>query len=118
MLRTIRVLTTSLAVLLVAGAMAPAEAHAWPFGKALHLHPDADQTKDAKVAFLLHNKGELAQNVRVDGTVYTVGPLQSVTIKAPAGAAVYADSPGAGHQRGELLYVVRGDLKDATVSFE
>ena len=50
MLRTNRVIGTSLALLLFAGAMAPVTANAWPLGKQVHLHPQADQANAAKIA--------------------------------------------------------------------
>ncbi len=65
----------------------------------------------------LHNKGAQAQSVKVGETIYTVPPTKSVTIKAAAGTQILADTAGTGFNKGDVLYVVRGDLKNATVSF-
>jgi hypothetical protein len=116
MLRIHRVLASSLALILVTGAMSPIAANAWPLGKA-HLHPGTDDAKAALIAVQLHNKGTSVQSVKVDGTVYSVPASQSITIKAAAGTQVYADTAGQGFNKGDVLYVVRGDLKSATVSF-
>lgn len=110
-----RVLASSLAVLLVAGAMAPATANAWPLGKGTHLHPATG--KDAQIAFLVHNRGKAAQDVKVEGQIYTIQPNASVTIKAPTGTQVFAATPGTGYQSGDVLFSVSPQLKGATVSF-
>jgi hypothetical protein len=115
MLRIHRVLTSSLALVLIAGALSPV-ANAWPLGKA-HLHPGSDDAQAALVAVQFHNKGASEQAVKVNGTVYSVPASQSVTIKAAAGTQVFADTAGQGYNKGDVLYVVRGDLKGATVSF-
>jgi hypothetical protein len=116
MLRINRVLASSLAVVLIAGAVAPLTAHAWPLGKA-HLHPGSDDASTASIAVQFHNKGTSAQSVKVNGTVYSIPAAQSITIKAAPGTQVFADTAGQGYSKGDVLYVVRGDLKGATVSF-
>jgi hypothetical protein len=118
MLRINRAISSSLAVLLLAGAMIPATANAWPLGKQLHLHPQADQAKVANIAVEFYNKGKVAQDVKVGETVYTVPPLKALTIKAPAGTAVYADTASEGHQKGDVLFTFVSALKGARVSFE
>jgi uncharacterized protein with LGFP repeats len=115
MLRIHRVFASSLAVVLIAGALSPV-ANAWPLGKA-HLHPASNDAQAVLVAVQFHNKGESTQAVKVDGTVYSISAAQSVTIKAAAGTQVYAETAGQGYNKGDVLYVVRGDLKGATVSF-
>lgn len=115
MLRINRVIGSSLAVLLFAGAMAPVTANAWPLGNQVHLHPKADQ---ANIAIELYNKGKVAQDVKVGETVYTVPPLKALSIKAPAGTAVIADTASERHQKGEVLFTFVSSLKGARVSFE
>jgi hypothetical protein len=110
------VLASSLAVILVTGAMSPVAANAWPLGKA-HLHPGSDDAKATLIAVQFHNKGGSAQSVTVNGTVYSIPASQSITIKAAAGTQIIADTAGQGFNKGDVLYVVRGDLKGATVSF-
>jgi hypothetical protein len=117
MLRMTRVLASSLAVLLVAGAMAPANANAWPLGKGAHLHPAADQGKAAQIALLVFNRGQADQDVKVDGQVYTVKPHASVSIKVLVGTPVYAGSAGAGYHAGDVLFSVTPEMKGSTVSF-
>jgi hypothetical protein len=116
MFRIHRVLAGSLAVVLIAGAAAPVTANAWPLGKA-HLHPGSDDSKAVLIAVQFHNKGTSEQAVKVNGTLYSIPASQSITIKAAAGTQVIADTPGQGYTKGDVLYVVRGDLKNATVSF-
>lgn len=118
MLRMNCVSSSSLAVLLVAGALAivPA-ANASPIGKLMHLHPRASQTQDSRVSILMYNKGPLFQDVKVDGHVYTVGSHGWLAIKAPAGTLVYAASTGMGHHKGDLLFAVNPEMKNATISF-
>jgi|GEM_PF-1004187 len=119
MLRINRVSGSSLAVLLVAGAIAigPAAANASPLGKLMHLHPRASQTQDSRVSILMYNKGPLFQDVKVDGHVYTVRSHGWLAIKAPAGTPVYAASTGMGHHKGDLLFAVNPEMKNATISF-
>ena len=117
MLRLHRVLASSLAVVLVAGTMFPIAANAWPLGSKAHLHPGSDDAKAVLIAVQFHNKGTSEQAVKVNGTVYSIPASQSITIKAAAGAQVIADTTGQGYSKGDVLYVVRGDLKGATVSF-
>jgi hypothetical protein len=118
MLRINRVIGSSLALLLLAGAMAPVTANAWPLGKQVHLHPQADQAHAANIAVEFYNKGKVAQDVKVGETVYTVPPLKALTIKAPAGTAVIADTASEGHQKGDVLFTFASALKGARVSFE
>jgi len=115
--RITRMLGSSLAVLIAAGGMAPA-ANASPLGRLLHLHPHAAEAHDARITVLVYNKGQIFQDVKVDGRTYTVLPHRWLAIKAPVGTAVYADTPGIGHRKGDMLFGVTRDMKDATVSFE
>ncbi len=119
MLRMTRVPGSSLAVLLVAGALAiaPTAATASPIGKLMHLHPRASQTQDSRVSVQIYNKGQLFQDVKVDGHVYTVMSHGWLTIKAPAGTEVYAASTGMGHRKGDLLFSVNPEMKGAIISF-
>ena len=117
MVRMNSVLTSSLALIFVAGAAAPATANAWPMGKLFHLHPGAGQAKDARICVQVHNNGYLSQDVKVDGVIYSVPASQSIMIKAPAGTQIYSASVGPGHLRGDLLYTVRADQKNAAISF-
>jgi len=116
MLRINRVFASSL-VFLVAGAMAPAGANASGISKLLHMHPKAAQTGEARIVVTVYNRGALFQDVKVDGKVYTVLPHQALEIKAPNGTPVYANSTGAGYNKGDLLFSINPSMKGATVSF-
>ena len=65
-----------------------------------------------------YNKGKVAQDVKVGETVYTVPPLKALTIKAPAGTAVIADTASEGHEKGAVLFTFASALKGARVTFE
>lgn len=116
MLRVTRVFGSSVAVLVLAGALAPIAAQASPLGRLLHLHPGAAQSQDIRISVRLYNRGHLFQDVKVGDKVYTVMPHQSIRIKAPAGTAVYADSTGQGHRKGDLLFAVSAQVKDSTIT--
>jgi len=112
-----RIFASSLAMLVMAGASAPASAHAAQFGRFLHLHPGGSHAQDPRVSFIAYNKGPMFQDVKIDGHVYTVLSHHSLLIKAPAGTAIYAESTGLGHKRGDLLLAVAPGMKDKTVPF-
>ena len=116
MLRINRVLASSL-VFLVAGAMAPAGANASGISKLLHLHPNVSENDQGRIVVSLYNRGALFQDVKVDGKIYTVLPHQALEIKAPNGTPVYANSTGAGYNKGDLLFSINPSMKGATVSF-
>ncbi len=108
MLRLIRTLASSLVVLLVAGAIAPAAAHAAPLGTALHLYVGGAQ-KD--VTFQLNNKGDAAMQVKVAGQVYTLAPHGGMKVTAPVGSDICAATDSEKHHAGEVLFTVTKDLK-------
>jgi len=116
--RTDRVFAGPLVLLLAAAAMAPATAHAAPFGWFAHLHPGGSRGADSRVSFIAYNKAPIFQDVKIDGHFYTVLPHQSLMIKAPAGTAIYAESAGAGHKRGDLLIAVTPQMQNKTVPFD
>lgn len=114
MLRIPRELASSLAILIAAGAAAPA-ANALSDSSSLHsIFRDAQ--KNASVTFLIYNKGEAAQQVKVADTVYTLKPHDGVKVTAALGAKVCAAGESARYHDGELLITVTPSLKDATVS--
>lgn len=114
MLRLIRTLASSLAVIIVAGAIAPVSANASPLGKLLHLHVTGAQIMDARITVQVYNQAPLFRDVKVDGHVYTLMPRHGLSIKAPVGTPVYAASTGFGHRKGELLFTVTPKTKDTT----
>ena len=116
MLQNTRSIVRSIAFLLVAGAIAPI-ANAGPIGSLLHPSFAAKQTKIATVQIKLYNKGDNPQDVKVDGTVYTVLPHAFVTFKALSGTQVYADTIGKGYTKGDVLFAVSPEMKGETISF-
>jgi hypothetical protein len=114
MLRITRTLACTLAILIVAGAIAPAGANASPLGKLLHLHPGT-KTQDARITVHVFNQTGLFREVKVDGHVYTMMPHHGIVITALAGTPVYAASAGFAHREGELLFTVSPATKGATV---
>jgi len=115
--RTTRTIASSLAVLLVAGAMAPVAANAWQMGNKTNPDTTATQTQKKLISVQVYNKGQTSQDLKVEGKVYTVPSHQTLTIKAPLGTAVYVDSTGGEYQKGEVLFTFMPAMKDATVKF-
>jgi hypothetical protein len=117
MLKSTRTFASSLAVLLLLGAFAPAPAHAWPFGNALHLHPAANG-KDTLITFNILNKSDRSQEINVGDHLYTVMPNDSLTLKAPAGTKAFAETESVYHHKGDLLFSVIPEWKNVTVSIK
>lgn len=117
MLRKIRSFVTPVAILILAGAMAPAAVGAGPVGNLMHPYFAAKTAKDAAVQIKLHNKGTISQDVKVNDKVYTVKPNDSITIKAVAGTQVYAATAGTGYKSGDVLFAITPQLDGMTISF-
>jgi hypothetical protein len=118
MFQTPRTIACTLAVLLVAGAMAPVAANAWPLGTKTNPDTTVAQTHETRVSVQVHNKSKQAQGLKVEGEVYTVPAHQTLTFKAPLGTAVYADSACKGHSKGDLLFSFTTEMKDATFAID
>jgi hypothetical protein len=113
-----RILVRSLAVLLLAGAVAPASANAWPLGKLFHMHPHTAPPDDPRISFYLANRGDFIQQVKVDGRVYLIVPHGALAIKAAGGTEIYAVTSGPKHRAGDLLLAVKPETRDKTISIE
>jgi len=107
-----------LAVLILPGAMAPASAHAWPIGKLFHLHPSADQNRDAAINVQFYNAGRMFQDVLVEGKIYTVKPHEYLRVTAPSGTPVFAASSTLGYRRGDLMFAINPKMNDKTIAFQ
>lgn len=118
MLRITRTLASSLAILIVAGTIAPAVANAAVSNGSYNQVSYNAQKKSASVTFQLFNKSEMVQQVKVAGQVYTLQPHSGQKITAPAGSEVYAASESKGHHDGDLLFSVTTALKGDTVSID
>jgi hypothetical protein len=97
-------ITRSLAVFILAGAVAPVAANAASLGTILHLHPE---TKDARISFVLFNKSDVAREVTVEGHTYALTPKQAVPVSAHAGSKVTETRPGAAATETVLFTVDR-----------
>ena len=94
--------------------VAPA-AHAWPLGRMFHLHPANISTKDSRISFQLYNKSGIIQDLDIAGRKYTLMPNSGLTVTAPAGVEVVAETVGLGHNKGDVLFAVQPSLKSDTV---
>jgi hypothetical protein len=117
MLRINRMLISSLALILVAGAMAPSAANASSWGKKTKSDASTVQGQGTSINVQVFNRGTAPQDIKMEGQTYTVQPHQSLTIKGAPGTAVYADTAGNGYQKGELLFKLAPSLNGATVKF-
>ena len=107
----------SIAILVLAGALAPTTASAGPVGNLMHPYFASKAPKDATVEITLHNKGKISQDIKVNDKLYTVKPDAFLTIKAPAGTPVYAATAGDGYKQGDVLVSITPELKGGTVGF-
>jgi hypothetical protein len=113
-MRITRILATSAASLLVAGALTVAYASPLPH-PGIHRHPALSQDP---ITVNIYNKAEQAQDLKIDGRVYSLKPHASITVKVPPGTQVFAASPGPGIHEGDVLFAVTPALKDATVRID
>ena len=109
--------TRIVALTLALAATASTSAYALPHFTGLHRHPAASQ-QDARVNIHLYNRAPMFRDVKVEGKVYTVLPHQTLTIKAPAGTAIYTESTGGLHRKGDLLFAVDPRMQNATLSID
>ena len=112
------ILANSLAVVLLAGSMAPATDNAWPLGRSLHVDSTAARSVDATITFRIVHKGSGVRQVKVAGRVYTLMPHGALSITAPAGTEVFAARKSLGHRAGDLLFTVTPSLKDNALSID
>lgn len=108
-------ITRSLAVVILAGAVAPVVANAAPFGKMLPTHAATSNTKDRRISFTLINKSNVARDVTVDGHTYNLAPNKEITVSALPGSAV-TDGAANGATPGKVLFMVDRSHKGATIS--
>ena len=118
MLRITQTLASSLALLVVTGAIAPPAAHAWSTSDAYREVAYKAEKKGAPVTFQIYNKDEAVQQVKVTGQIYKLEPHSGTKITAPEGAQVFAATDGKGHRNGDLLFEVSAALKGNTVSID
>ena len=115
MLRMIRTFARSLAVVIVAGAIAPTTVHALPPVSGLHLFA---RSTDKTVTFQLNNKSDAALQVKVAEQLYTLEPHGGVKITAPVGVSVVAATDGPKFKKGEVLFEVTKFIKNNTLSLD
>jgi hypothetical protein len=88
---------TSLAVLALSASAALS-----PGARLVHFHPHAAQL-DNRITLTLRNGAPVFQDVKIDGRSYTIGAHQGITVKAPAGTVIYADSATGSLRRGATI---------------
>jgi hypothetical protein len=118
MLRITRTIASSLALFVVAGAIATPAAIAWSTDGAYHEASYTAQKKGASVTFQIFNKADDVQQVKVAEQVYKLDPHSAVKITAPAGAQVIAASDSKSHHNGDVLFEVSTALKGNTASID
>ncbi len=67
-----------------------------------------------RVSVHLVNRGDDAQDIKVDGHIYLVKPHDSVDVKVPAGSVVYSAGKSAHYQEGDKLITITPRMKDTT----
>jgi hypothetical protein len=112
MFKTPRTITGSLAIFLLLGTMAPTFANARTPGN----KTKTDSGKSANIAIHVYNRGQISQDIKIDGQTYTVPSHQSVAVKGAAGSIVIADTAGNGYQKGAALFTFTSAMAGATVS--
>jgi hypothetical protein len=113
--RTKTIATRIVALAIAIGATASTSAYALPHVFGIHRHPTT-QTEDARVTVYLTNKSDIFTDIKVDGHVYTILPEHTITLTAPLGTLVYAESIGGAHRKGDLLFAVAPKMQRAHVS--
>ena len=103
------------ALFVIALSLSATSAHAWPLGRLLHLHPTATSAKDTRISFALFNKSGIIQDVDVAGQKYRLLPNSGLTITAPEGTEVIAETISRGHNKGDVLFAVQASLESDTV---
>jgi hypothetical protein len=107
----------ALTLALASVASVSTSAYAFPhFG--LHRNPETAQTQDTRISVVVHNKSSWFRDVKVGDRVYTVMPHASLEIKAPVGTPVYTETTGARHTKGDLLFAVKPELQNKTISID
>jgi hypothetical protein len=72
--------------------------------------------KDARVFVTLVNKASTFRDLKIDGHSYTLMPNDLITVKAPAGTVVYANSKFGKYHRGDTLVALTQSLDHTRVS--
>src|SRR6185437_9313399 len=89
--RTLAALST---LVFAAGAVAPLQVNAKSLG-----HND-------RVSVHLVNRGDDAQDIKVDGHIYLVKPHAGLDVKVPAGSIVYSAGKSARYAEGDKLITI------------
>jgi len=103
------------ATFVVALSLVAPSAYAWPLGRLFHLHPAAASAKDPRISFAVYNKSGIIQDFDVAGRKYTLLPNSGLTITAPEGTQISAETVSRGHNKGDVLFAVQPTLRNDTV---
>jgi hypothetical protein len=74
------------------------------------------QTKDSRVFVTLMNKGIEFRDVKIGGHIYTIQPNKILTVKAPVGTVIYADSKWGKYHRGDTLVALTPSIDHTRIS--
>ena len=107
-------LTRTLAAIVLVTTLTPAAAYAFPFGKALHLHPK-DSAPDGRVMIHVRNEASIFRDIKIDGRTYTILPHRSVLVTAPEGTQIFAASTGFSYHRGDLIATIAPVTENETI---
>ncbi len=88
-----------------------------PFSNLVHMHPRPAQA-DTRVSVALSNRSNYFQDVKIGEKTYTVGAHHMLTVKAPVGTVVYAESRTLNHRRGDAILEIKPDLNAQTVTLK
>ena len=84
-----------------------------PLSNLIHLHPHTNP--DTRVTLTLINRAYSFRDVKVDGHAYTIPSGQTLTVRAPIGTRIYADSRTPTLHRGDLLLEVSAASADQKI---
>lgn len=101
----------------VSAALSPAAASGSPIKSPIHLHPHLARAGDA-IYISVYNSSFSFRDIEIAGHIYTVSAHSYVTIKAPAGTAIYAASPGRSYRRGDAIFVIAPSLKEKRITLD
>ena len=85
-----------------------------PTANLVHFHPHAGA--DARISLTLVNQAPSFRDVKVGGHSYTIGSHGTLTIKAPVGTCVYADSRTPHLHRGDLMLEIKPELAGQNIN--
>ena len=102
------ILSSLAAVVLSASAFSP-------LSHLVHLHPKGTQP-DTRVSIVLVNQSSSFRDVKVYGHSYTINSHGTLSITAPVGTAVFADSRTPDFHRGDVMLELEPANRDQRIN--